>query len=167
MIAPRARRPYMPGYGVVGPTEGSGLLPWSWAEERLVSSRNYWVTTLCLDGRPHSMPVWGVWDAEQGAFWFTSSVQSRKAKNIAADPGCNVAVENAVDPVVIEGTGQIVVDEADIGRLVQSVNAKYSTDYSPDFLDPSLNATVRVQPSSVFGLLQDDFSGSPTRWTFM
>ena len=25
----------MPGYGVVGPEEGSGLLPWSWAQERL------------------------------------------------------------------------------------------------------------------------------------
>src|SRR5215211_6119397 len=27
---PQARRPYMPGYGIAGPNEGRGLLPWSW-----------------------------------------------------------------------------------------------------------------------------------------
>lgn len=27
MNQPRASRPYMPGYGIVGPTQGSGLLP--------------------------------------------------------------------------------------------------------------------------------------------
>jgi hypothetical protein len=57
MPEPRASRPYMPGYGVQGPEGGSGLLPWAWAEERLGRARNYWVTTLWPDGRPHSMPV--------------------------------------------------------------------------------------------------------------
>src|SRR5690606_27626478 len=33
-VEPVAERPYMPGYGIVGPDEGSGLLPWSWAVER-------------------------------------------------------------------------------------------------------------------------------------
>jgi hypothetical protein len=60
MDKPRASRPYMPGYGILGPTKGSGLLPWSWAEERLTASRNYWVASSWPDGRPHSMPVWGV-----------------------------------------------------------------------------------------------------------
>ena len=32
----------MPGYGISGPTEGSGLLHWSWATERLTAARNYW-----------------------------------------------------------------------------------------------------------------------------
>ena len=35
MGEPHASRPYMPGYGLLGPDEGTGLLPWSWAEERL------------------------------------------------------------------------------------------------------------------------------------
>jgi hypothetical protein len=33
----------MPGYGISGPAEGSGLLHWSWAAERLTAARNYWV----------------------------------------------------------------------------------------------------------------------------
>jgi hypothetical protein len=41
MNSPQVSRPYMPGYGILGPDEGSGLLPWSWAAERLSHARNY------------------------------------------------------------------------------------------------------------------------------
>ena len=34
-MEPNATRPYMPGYGILPATEGTGLLPWSWAVERL------------------------------------------------------------------------------------------------------------------------------------
>ena len=62
MSEPRSGRPHMPGYGILGPDGGTGLLPWSWAEERLRDSRNYWLATVRPDGRPHVMPVWAVWD---------------------------------------------------------------------------------------------------------
>lgn len=79
---PQASRPHMPGYGIVGPNEGSGLLPWSWAERKLAESRNFWVVTLWPDGRPHAMPVWGVWDTDEEVFWFTSSARSRKGLQV-------------------------------------------------------------------------------------
>ncbi len=154
----------MPGYGVAGAEEGSGLLPWSWAEERLAGSRNYWVITLWPDGRPHAMPVWGVWDGD--AFWFSSSVRSRKARNVSGDPRCVVAIEDAVDPVVVEGRGEIITETDAIGCFLSLINGKYETDYALDFLAPEVNATIRVWPSWAFGLVQDDFSGSPTRWSF-
>src|SRR6266487_2885480 len=116
MDTPRASRPYMPGYGIVGPTEGSGLLPWSWAEERLTASRNYWVASSWPDGRPHAMPVWGVWDA--GAFWFSSSRRSRKARNLDFYPRCVVTTENAVEPVVVEGLAEVVTDPAALARML-------------------------------------------------
>ena len=75
MSDPRAGRPYMPGYGIVGPDEGRGLLPWSWAEERLIASHDYWVATVWPDGRPHVMPVWGIWHDE--SVWFSSSAHGR------------------------------------------------------------------------------------------
>jgi hypothetical protein len=71
MEIPQVSRPYMPGYGIAGQTEGSGLLHWSWAAERLTAARNYWVATAWPDGRPHVMPVWGMWD--DSTLWFTSS----------------------------------------------------------------------------------------------
>jgi len=156
----------MPGYGILGPEEGSGLLPWAWAEERLTASRNYWVVTVWPDGHPHAMPVWGMWDSENQWLWFTSSLQSRKARNVAANPRCVITTEDAMDPVVVEGTGEIVKDSEWISRVIGLMNAKYSTSYSIQFLDPTAQATVRVRPHRVFGLLQKDFSGSPTCWAF-
>jgi PPOX class probable F420-dependent enzyme len=154
----------MPGYGLLGPTEGTGLLPWRWAHARLAGSRNYWVVTLWPDGRPHAMPVWGVWD--ENLLWFSSSRSSRKARNVAADPRCVVTTEDALNPVVVEGAAEVTRDGEQIARFLALVNAKYATDYAIDFLDPAVNATVRVRPSWAFGLADGDFTGSPTRWTF-
>ena len=106
----------------LGPTQGSGLL-WSWAEQRLLASRNYWVASRWPDGRPHAMPVWGVW--HEAAFWFSSSRGSRKVRNLAADPRCVVTTENAVEPVVIEGTAEVVTDPGALARMLALENAKY------------------------------------------
>ena len=154
----------MPGYGVVAATEGSGLLPWSWAADRLAMSRNYWVVSVRPDGRPHTMPVWGMWD--DAVLWFSSSAGSRKTRNLAADPRCCVTTEDAADPVVVEGTAHIVTGRPLLQRMIDLMNAKYGTDYGVDFLDPAKNATIRVQPRRVFGLRSSDFTGSPTRWIF-
>jgi PPOX class probable F420-dependent enzyme len=163
-VQPIPSRPHMPGYGLRGPEEGTGLLPWSWAEERFARSRNYWLATVRPDGRPHVMPVWGVWDGE--AFWFSSSLGSRKARNLRADPHCVVNTEDAVDPVVLEGLAVVVTEPTALARMLALENAKYDTDYSIDLLDPAVNATVRVRPQRAFGLTGQDFAGSPTRWTF-
>jgi PPOX class probable F420-dependent enzyme len=154
----------MPGYGVRGPDEGAGLLPWSWARERLLDSRHYWVVTLWPDGRPHAMPVWGIWSDD--SFWFSSSVRSRKTRNVGADPRCVVTIEDALDPVVMEGTARVITDMDAVARFLELINAKYETDYALEFLDPAVNATIEVRPGWAFGLLHDDFSGSPTRWVF-
>jgi PPOX class probable F420-dependent enzyme len=162
VATPAARRPYMPGYGIAGPDEGRGLLPWSWAEERLTGSRNYWVVTVWPDGRPHAMPVWAVWD--DGALWFSSAVGSRKVRNLRAEPRCVVTTEDGQRPVVVEGRATIVTSPDRLRRLIDLENAKYGTALEVDFLDPAVNATVRVDPERVFGLDDDAFAETPTRW---
>lgn len=162
MAEPRASRPHMPGYGVVGPDEGSGLLAWAWARERLVASRNYWVVSLWPDGRPHSMPVWGVWDDE--ALWFSSGGRSRKARNLAADPRCVVTTEDANEPVVVEGCASPVDDRDAVARVAELMSAKYGAGITVEFL--LANATFAVRPRWAFGIAHDDFTGSPTRWEF-
>jgi general stress protein 26 len=156
----------MPGYGILGATEGSGLLSWSWAESRLTSSRNYWAVTVWPDGRPHAMPVWAVWDPGPQLLWFTSSLASRKARNVAANGQCVLTTEDADNPVVVEGVADIVADAQSIAHVIALINAKYATTYSVDFLDPTVQATMRVRPRWAFALAQDDFTGSPTRWEF-
>jgi PPOX class probable F420-dependent enzyme len=152
----------MPGYGIVGPDEGRGLLPWSWAEERLTGARNYWVATAWPDGRPHVMPVWAVWD--DAALWFSSAGGSRKVRNLRGDPRCVVTTDAAMQPVVVEGVAAIVSDPPVLARVIELVNAKYGTSLEVSFLDPAVNATVRVDPVRAFGLDDDAFSETPTRW---
>ena len=77
-----------------------------------------------------------------------------------------LATEDAADRVVVKGTGEVVTEAAALDTLLGLMNAKYHTDYSIEFLDPAVNATVRMRPVRVFGLRHDDFPGSPTRWTF-
>ncbi len=104
MAEPSAARPHMPGYGIAD--AGTGLLPWSWAETRLRDSHDYWAATVTPDGRPHVMPVWAAWTGD--ALWISSSLRSVKARNVAAGSAVSVATDNPYEPVVLEGTAEIV-----------------------------------------------------------
>ena len=164
MTEPRSSRPRMPGYGIVGADEGRGLLPWSWAESRLISSHDYWVATVWPDGRPHVMPVWGLW--KQDSFWFSSSVRSRKARNLRADTRCVITTDNPLEPVVVEGVAEAVTEMSVIEDMVHGINDKYGSDVTVDFMDADVNATIRVAPRWAFGLIDAEFAESPTRWDF-
>ncbi|MEX2293275.1 MAG: pyridoxamine 5'-phosphate oxidase family protein [Acidimicrobiales bacterium] len=164
MRQPTASRPHMPGYGILPFDEGTGLLPWTWANERLEHSHDYWLATTCSDGRPHIMPVWAVW--RDGALWSSSALSSRKARNIAKDGRCSITTDDALEPVVVEGEAEIIREPDLITTFLEAMNGKYGTSYEPNFLDPEVNATIRITPEVVFGLTEDDFTGSPTRWTF-
>ena len=163
MEIPRVSRPYMPGYGIAGADQGSGLLDWSWAAQRLTEARSYWVATVWPSGRPHLMPVWAMWD--DSMLWFSSAVGSRKTKNLRADPQC-VITTDASDPVIIEGQATMVTGPARLQRVIDLMNAKYATHIEVSFLDPAVNATFGVRPHRVFGMQDADFTGSPTRWIF-
>jgi PPOX class probable F420-dependent enzyme len=153
----------MPGYGVRPAGDGTGLLPWSWAQERLVASHDFWLASTGPDGEPHLMPVWAVWMA--GALWFSSSNDSRKTRNLRANGRCSLSTDDAAAPVVVQGIAEIVADADDLRQLLDGENAKYGTNYSIDSLDPASNTCFRVRPVKVIGLDTADFTGSPTRWT--
>ena len=108
--SPKATRPHMPGYGV--PTYAKGLLPWKWPEQRLAKSHNYWLITTRPNGAPHAMPVWGVW--VDSVFVFSTGRESRKAKNLAANPKCVVCNELSKEAVIVEGVATEVTDPAQI-----------------------------------------------------
>ena len=76
----------MPGYGIAGPEQGSGLLHWSWAAERLTAARNYWVVSVWPDGRPHYA---GLGHVGRQRLWFATAAGSRKARNLRSDPRCS------------------------------------------------------------------------------
>lgn len=158
----------MPGY--LAPTAG-GVLPWSWAEERLVASHTYWLGTVWPDGRPHVSPVWGAWFDE--AFWFSCDLSSRKARNLEGNRNCVVTTQDPLEPVVVDGVVNPVLDRHMTERFVEVGREKYASEwnadvYTVDFFDGNLGggATFRLEPCSAFGLVESDFANSPTRWRF-
>jgi PPOX class probable F420-dependent enzyme len=161
---PAADRPFMPGYGILPAGQGSGLMPWAEAGRRLTASHDFWVATARPDGRPQVMPVWGVW--LDGRLWFSSSLGSRKARNLAADPRCTITTDDALNPVVVDGVAERVTDAERIAAFVDAVNAKYDADMTVEFQDPAVNGTYAVRPVTVIAMTHDDFTGSPTRWRF-
>lgn len=69
------------------------------AISRLRASMIYWIATTRPDGRPHSMPVWGVW--VDGALWF--GTYGQKVRNLAHEPYAVAHVESGEDVAIVEG----------------------------------------------------------------
>jgi nitroimidazol reductase NimA-like FMN-containing flavoprotein (pyridoxamine 5'-phosphate oxidase superfamily) len=159
---PEASRPAMPPeYGIHAPTEGRGVLPWTWASERLAVARGYWLATTRPDGRPHVAVVWGVWLLDR--YYFATSPASRKGRNLAANPRCVVCPEDTAEAVIVEGIAEAVTDHVAIERF----SAAYATKYAEE-LDTGLFQVYCVRPLVVFATLSDaeQFPTTATRWRF-
>jgi len=152
----------MPGYGILGANDGEGLLPWEWAVERLTVSHNYWMATTRPDGRPHVMPVWGLWI--DSAFYFSSGRQSRKARNLSANPHCVVSTEHAEEAVTVEGVAEEITDRESLKPFYEAYKAKYGWDMEQEGF--ANEPVYIVRPRVVFGIRERDFTNSATRWTF-
>ncbi len=162
MIEPRADRPNL-GAIVPAPADaGMGLLPWSWARERLERSRNYWLSTVNPGGTPHAMPVWGAWLDD--TLLFSTSTQSRKARNFARQPRCVATTEDASEAVIVEGR----VDPFAETELMARFFAEYERKYDWR-MDESLGPFWRLAPRKAFGFIEagDAFGQSATRWPFV
>jgi nitroimidazol reductase NimA-like FMN-containing flavoprotein (pyridoxamine 5'-phosphate oxidase superfamily) len=159
---PKADRPFAPGYGIVGAEEGKGLLPWTWVAKKMNNCRTFWLSTIHAglpsgQGRPHVMPVWGVWLDD--VFFFSTGRKSRKGQNLAANPACTVANDNGEEAVIVEGLATQVEDAAVLERVAIAYTKKYKMDPrsmgEPIFI---------VRPRMVFGFIEKSFPKTATRW---
>jgi general stress protein 26 len=165
MAEPIAERPHMPEYGV--DTEEWEALAWSWAADRLERSRNLWVVTVSAAGRPHAMPVWGVWDDATPSFVFSCAEGSRKAANLAANPQACVMVDDTVECVSVEGLATRLTDDATIDAAIEQYLAKYDGEgVTAEFLRQ--NACFELVPDRAFGIIERraEFATRATRWRF-
>ena len=161
-VESQASRPYMPGYGLLDADQGRGLLPWTWATERLIKARTYWIATTRSDGRPHAMPVWGIWLDD--AFYFSTGAQSRKARNLAANPYCVVGIELDDEAISVEGQAIPVADPIVIQRFAETYGTKYHWSME-GFAEPVY--VVRPTIAFAFSSVTGEFQRSATRWTFV
>lgn len=161
-IHPESSRPTLPAeYGIQGVDEGKGLLPWSWATDRLARSRGYWLASMQPNGAPHMVVIWGVWQDDR--FYFATSANSRKAHNLEANPRCVVCPENTEEAVIVEGAAARVTSPAMVERFVKAYAAKYheETDTNQFFV-------YSIRPQVVFATIADalEYPTTATRWRF-
>jgi PPOX class probable F420-dependent enzyme len=116
-------------YGVPTDASGGERLPWSWAVERLASSRNYWISTTRPDGRPHAAPVWGLWMDD--ALWFSTARSSQKARNLARTPAV-VHLESGDEVVILEGDAREERTPEALERFADAYDAKYGFRPEPE-----------------------------------
>lgn len=156
----------MAGYGVGG--DDWNPLPWAWAGSRLGACRNYWLCTATADGRPHAMPVWGVWNDDEERFAVACAPSARKARNLRANPMAVIAIDDTVDCVSVEGRCR----ELDAGERFEEWIVRYIDKYdseaelTPDFFRSNL--MFELTPERAFGVIErpDEFATRATRWVF-
>ncbi len=159
---PRAGRPVMPAdYGVQDPQGGSGLLTWEDTIPKIAAAHNYWIGSTRPDGRPHAMPVWGLWLRD--SFLFSTGRSSRKALNIAHEAYIVAHLESGDDVVVLEGIAREISDAALLAEFVEAYDKKYG--FRVDTSDVK-NVYYAMKPQVAFAWLEKDFVGGATRWQF-
>ena len=130
--APTLDRPQMPaGYGI--PDNAEGMLPWAHARDQLAQAPIYWIGSTRPDGRPHAMPIWGA--VVDDTVYFEGSPETRRGRNLAANPAVVVHIENGPEVVILEGVAEEVatLDPAlpgliSVSRPSEALAAKRATE---------------------------------------
>jgi PPOX class probable F420-dependent enzyme len=151
------------GYGV--PADDQGMLPWSHLQQRMAQSRHYWVSTIRPDGRPHATPVWGVW--LDGVLYIEGGPDTRRGRNIEANPSVAVHLESGEDVVIVEGEAHMDPnpDQALTARLAEAFGDKYAyANYRPDPKNWQGGGLYAIRPHVAIAWTK--FPRDATRWTF-
>jgi nitroimidazol reductase NimA-like FMN-containing flavoprotein (pyridoxamine 5'-phosphate oxidase superfamily) len=140
---PVASRPYQPdeSYGI--PKSRKGLLPWSHVQERMAQAKVYWVSTVSADGRPHATPVDGIW--MDGRLYFGGGEQTRRNRNLSANPAVCVHLESGSDVVILHGEAHELnpAPRALAERLAQENLEKYGYPSKPEDYNEFAQSSVR------------------------
>jgi hypothetical protein len=166
---------------------GESTTTWATARERLANPeqpRTCWLATTRPDGGPHLMPVIGFW--MDGAMHVVAGEGTRKARNIAADDRCVIAMSSTTLPsldIVVEGRARPITDDDEVRDVAEFLNGnnwplaargnKVVGPHGPT-AGPPPYTIFRIVPSRVFGLPgmqgMDQFDPAdlprPTRWDF-
>jgi Pyridoxamine 5'-phosphate oxidase len=111
------------GYGKAATT-----LAWADVRARLEAATQYWVATTRADGRPHAVPVDGLWLDD--VWYWGGSPRTVHVRTARANPAVAMHLPDPTQAVVVEGTaGEATPAPALDERLIQASRAKYG--YAP------------------------------------
>ncbi len=107
---------------------------WADIDHRLTEAQLYWIVTVRRDGRPHAVPLCGVWS--DGAFFFCTGDAEQKMRNLEHDPHIVVTAGplgadgwTKGKDIAVEGVATRVTDEALLRELAEAWRTKYDGDW--------------------------------------
>jgi hypothetical protein len=157
---------------------GSPPLAWDRAREALETGTPsteaaFFLGTVRPDGRPHAAGVGAAWHEE--ALYFVSGPNTRKSRNLAANPACTMSARLPGIDLVFEGEAGRVTDAAtlealaavyrDIGWPAQVEGDAFTAPYSAPSAGPPPWHLYRLRFHTVFGVAAAEPYGA-TRWRF-
>jgi hypothetical protein len=156
---------------------GGEPLQWSRAREQLMVEPDpgvpWFLGTGRPDGSPHSAGVGCVWF--DGDLYFTSNPDTRKARNIAADPACTISVRLAGIDLVLEGAAVVVTDTPTLEQVAELFRSggwpaevaegAFTAPFSAPSAGPPPWQLYRFTFRTVFGVATAEPYGA-TRWRF-
>jgi hypothetical protein len=108
-----------PVYGKVKRT-----VPWATVRDELTNARVYWLATVRRDGRPHVVPVDGLWVDDR--WYYGGAPETVHRRTVEANPEVVMHIGDGVQAFIVEGRVEITTrthDEAK--RLAAISNDKY------------------------------------------
>jgi PPOX class probable F420-dependent enzyme len=96
-------------------------------EPRLLKEKNIWLATVRPNGRPHLVPIWYVW--HQVEFWICTGQQSRKVKNLQANPAVMFSLEDGDHPLIFEGQARLITRQPFPEEIALLFKKKYDWDF--------------------------------------
>ena len=154
-------------------SDGATAMAWEEGRKRLRGAEVYWISTVRPDGRPHVTPLIAVW--LDGALYFSTGPDERKAKNLRGNPHCAVTtgrndLGGGLD-VVVEGDAVRLTDDERLRRVADAHLSEYGEDWRYEVRDgafhhgPGVAWVYEVAPTKVFGFGKGG-TFSQTRWSF-
>jgi hypothetical protein len=161
---------------------GSAALPWSRPRDLLAAppkpempggDHPSFLGTTRPDGRPHAAAVGALW--HDGDLYFTSGPDTRKSRNLMANPACTIAISLKGIDLVLEGEAARVTDAETLEALAARYRQggwpaevegdAFTAPYSAPSAGPPPWHLYRFTFHTGFGVATEEPYGA-TRWRF-
>jgi PPOX class probable F420-dependent enzyme len=121
-------------------------------EQRLREEPIIWFTTVRSDGRPHTVPVWFLWDGE--TFLIFSQPGNLKIRNVQRNPHITLALDGTKqggDVVTVEGEAELL-SEPSRNMTIPAYFEKYvaymkNMGVDPKDLAEDYSQPIRIKPT--------------------
>jgi hypothetical protein len=155
---------------------GDAALDWNRATKALAAGPiggSFFLGTAGSDGRPHAAAIGAVW--LDGDLYFVSGPETRKSRNLAANPACTASANLSGIDIVMEGEANRVTDPATLERVAahyreidwpaEVAGDAFTAPFSAPSAGPPPWHLYAVTFHTVFGVATTEPNGA-TRWRF-